>query len=187
MTNVARLLSRHCGGGVARRPFQASLDRYRERRRTSFALRRRDLRGHRSARLETPLIVRTSSLHQRFATTDLSMSSIRTDSRRPAQSTVATAQRRHDRSITPSMTRSRRGAARLAPMNCSSSSTPLDDDERARLGDRRRRALRHVDARARRDSRAWKPRSSVRATQRLAGGNVVLARRRRPHDRHLDE
>lgn len=124
-------------------------------------------------RLATPIVVRTSSLHQRFATTDVSMSStgrirgvLLTQLLR-LLSVGMTVDHAFDDALTA--WRGDVGTSELMEQFAS-----LDDDERARLATDVEahfvtlgRALGEVPAQ-------WKPRSGVRAIQRLAGGNVVL-------------
>jgi hypothetical protein len=124
-------------------------------------------------RLDTPLVVRTSSLHQRFAATDLGMST----SGRIRGVLIGQLLRllsvgmSIDHAFDDALTawRGEVGANELTERL-----DALDDDERARLATDLEahfvtltRALGEIPAR-------WTPRSSVRIFQRLAGGNVVL-------------
>jgi hypothetical protein len=126
-----------------------------------------------AARLDTPLVVRTSSLQQRFATTDLAMSSsgrirgVLIGQLLRLLSVGMSIDHAFDDAV--AAWRAEVGTSEL--LDCLDA---LDDDERARLGTdvdahcvTLTRALGEIPAR-------WMPRSGVRTTQRLAGGNVVL-------------
>jgi hypothetical protein len=126
-----------------------------------------------SGRLETPLVVRTSSLQQRFATTDLTMS---TSGRIRG---VLIGQLLRLLSVGMSIDHAFDDAVAAWRGDVGTSDLihyldSLDDDDRARLATdvdahcvTLTRALGEIPAR-------WMPRSGVRSTQRLAGGNVVL-------------
>ena len=124
-------------------------------------------------RLDTPLVVRTSTLHQRFATTDLGMSStgrirgVLIGQLLRLLSVGMSIEHAFDDAL--AAWRGEVGANELTERL-----DALDDDERARLATDLEahfvtltRALGEIPAR-------WTPRSSVRIFQRLAGGNVVL-------------
>ena len=124
-------------------------------------------------RLDTPLVVRTSSLHQRFATTDLGMSTtgrirgVLIGQLLRLLSVGMSIEHAFDDAL--AAWRGEVGANELTERL-----DALDDDERARLATDLEahfvtltRALGEIPAR-------WTPRSSVRIFQRLAGGNVVL-------------
>ena len=124
-------------------------------------------------RLDTPLVVRTSSLHQRFATTDLGMSTtgrirgVLVGQLLRLLSVGMSIEHAFDDAL--AAWRGEVGANELTERL-----DALDDDERARLATDLEahfvtltRALGEIPAR-------WTPRSSVRIFQRLAGGNVVL-------------
>jgi hypothetical protein len=124
-------------------------------------------------RLETPIVVRPSSLQQRFAATDLTSSStgrirgLLLGQLLRLLSVGMSIDHAFDDAL--AAWRADEGTSELTELV-----TTLDDDERARLATdveahcvTLSRALGEVPAR-------WMPRSSVRATQRLAGGNVVL-------------
>jgi hypothetical protein len=124
-------------------------------------------------RLDAALVVRASSLQQRFATTDLSMSSIgRIRGILIGQllrllSVGMSIDHAFDDAVVA--WRSEGGANELV-----AAFDALDHDDRARLAT-------DVEAHCVTLSRAlgdipssWLPRSNVRASQRLAGGNVVL-------------
>jgi hypothetical protein len=124
-------------------------------------------------RLDAPLVVRASSLHQRFATTDLTMSSTgRIRGILIAQiirllSVGMSIDHAFDDAV--AAWRSEVGANDLVAYF-----EALDSDDRARLATdveahsiTLTRALGAIPA-------SWMPRSNVRAVQRLAGGNVVL-------------
>jgi hypothetical protein len=126
-----------------------------------------------AARLETPIVVRTSSLHQRFATTDVAQSStgrirgVLLSQLLRLLSVGVSIDHAFDDAL--AAWRGELGANELLDHLAT-----LDDDERARLATdveahcvTLTRALGEVPAQ-------WKPRSNVRAIQRLAGGNVVL-------------
>jgi hypothetical protein len=126
-----------------------------------------------AARIERPLVVRASSLHQPFATTDLTMSS--TGRIRGVLLVqllrLFSVGMSIDRAFDDALTawRGDDGTNELITQL-----DRMDDDERARLATdldahyvTLTRALGEIPA-------SWMPRSSVRATQRLAGGNVVL-------------
>jgi hypothetical protein len=126
-----------------------------------------------ATRLETPLVVRTSSLHQRFATTDLTMSTpgrirgVLIGQLLRLWSVGMSIDHAFDDAVTA--WRGEVGTNEL--LQCLDA---LDDDERARLATdveahcvTLTRALGEIPAH-------WMPRSSVRTIQRLAGGNVVL-------------
>lgn len=124
-------------------------------------------------RLATPLVVRTSSLHQRLATIDLAMST-------PGRIRgVLIGQLLRLLSVGMSIDHAFDDAvatwrAEVGANELIQQLDALDDDDRARLATdvaahcvTLTRALGEIPAR-------WMPRSAVRATQRLAGGNVVL-------------
>jgi hypothetical protein len=124
-------------------------------------------------RLEAPIVVRTSSLHQPFVTTDVSMSStgrirgVLLSQLLRLLSVGMTIDHAFDDAL--EAWRGDVGTSELLQQFCA-----LDDDDRARLATdveahfvTLARALGEVPAQ-------WKPRSGVRAIQRLAGGNVVL-------------
>jgi hypothetical protein len=126
-----------------------------------------------AARLDTPLVVRTSSLQQRFATTDLAMSpsgrirGVLIGQLLRLLSVGMSIDHAFDDAV--AAWRAEVGTSEL--LDCLDA---LDDDERARLATdvdahcvTLTRALGEIPAR-------WMPRSGVRTTQRLAGGNVVL-------------
>jgi hypothetical protein len=126
-----------------------------------------------SQRLEIPIMVRTSSLHQRFATTDVTMSStgrirgVLLSQLLRLLSVGMSINHAFDDAL--AAWRGDVGTNQLLEQLAA-----LDDDERARLATdveahfvTLARALGDVPPQ-------WKPRSSVRAIQRLAGGNVVL-------------
>jgi hypothetical protein len=126
-----------------------------------------------STLLDTPVVVRTASLQQRFATTDLTMSSsgrIRG---------VLIGQLLRLLSVGMSVDHAFDDAVAAWRAEADTSELldyfdALDEDERARLATdvdahcvTLTRALGEIPAR-------WMPRTGVRTTQRLAGGNVVL-------------
>jgi hypothetical protein len=124
-------------------------------------------------RLDPPLMIRTSSLHQRFATTDLTMSTIgRIRGVLITQllrllSVGMSIEHPFDDALTT-------WRADVGTNELVEQLERLDDDERARLATdvdahyvTLTRALGEIPAR-------WMPRSGVRAVQRLSGGNVVL-------------
>ncbi len=124
-------------------------------------------------RLDTPLVVRASSLQQRFATTDLAMSSagrirgILIGQLLRLLSVGMSIENPFDDAL--AAWRSDAGANELIAQF-----ETLDSDERARLATdveahyvTLARALGEIPA-------SWMPRSAVRAVQRLAGGDVVL-------------
>jgi hypothetical protein len=126
-----------------------------------------------ATRLETPLVVRASSLQQRFATTDVAMSTpgrirgVLIGQLLRLMSVGMSIDHAFDDAVTA--WRGEVGSNDL--LECLDA---LDDDERARLATdvdahcvTLMRALGEIPAR-------WMPRSAVRTTQRLAGGNVVL-------------
>ena len=123
--------------------------------------------------LTTPIVVRTSSLHQRFATTDLAQST-------PGRIRgVLIGQLLRLISVGMSIDHAFDDAvaawrAEVGTNDLIEHLDALDNDDRARLATdldahcvTLTRALGDIPAR-------WMPRSAVRATQRLAGGNVVL-------------
>ena len=123
--------------------------------------------------LAAPLVVRTSSLHQRFATTDLGASTsgrirgVLIGQLLRLLSVGMSIDHPFDDALT-----AWRGDVGVNPLT--EQLDALDDDERARLATDLEahfvtltRALGEIPAR-------WTPRSSVRIFQRLAGGNVVL-------------
>jgi len=124
-------------------------------------------------RLDAPLVVRASSLQQHFATTDLSMSSagrirgILIGQILRLLSVGMSIDHAFDDAV--AAWRSEVGVNDLMAQF-----DALDDDDRARLATdveahcvTLTRALGEIPAQ-------WMPRSNVRASQRLAGGNVVL-------------
>jgi hypothetical protein len=124
-------------------------------------------------RLDVPLVIRTSSLQQRFATTDLTAST-------PGRIRgILISQLLRLLSVGMSVDRAFDDAlaawrGEVGTNDLIQHLDALDDDERARLAT-------DVDAHCVTLSRAlgevpahWNPRSCVRATQRLAGGNVIL-------------
>jgi hypothetical protein len=124
-------------------------------------------------RLDTPLVVRTSSLRQRVATIELAMST----SGRIRGVLVGQLLRllsvgmSIDHAFDDAVAAWRAEAGTSELIDCLDA---LDDDDRARLATdvdahcvTLTRALGEIPAR-------WMPRSCVRITQRLAGGNVVL-------------
>jgi hypothetical protein len=124
-------------------------------------------------RLDPPLVIRTSSLQQRFATTDLAMSSIgRIRGVLIVQllrllSVGMSIEHPFDDALTA-------WRAEVGSNELIGQLDRLDDDERARLATdldahyvTLTRALGEIPAR-------WMPRSCVRSIQRLSGGNVVL-------------
>jgi hypothetical protein len=124
-------------------------------------------------RLETPLVVRTSSLQHRFATTDVVSSTpgrVRGILIGQVLRLLSVGMRiEHAFDDAVAAWRAEAGASDLVRYF-----DALDDDDRARLATDLEahcvtltRALGEIPAR-------WLPRTSVRATQRLAGGNVVL-------------
>jgi hypothetical protein len=124
-------------------------------------------------KLDSPLVVRTSSLHQRFATTDLTQSTpgrirgVLIGQLLRLLSVGMSIDHAFDDAVTA--WRAEVGTGELIEQL-----DALDSDDRARLATDLEahcvtltRALGKIPAR-------WMPRSGVRATQRLAGGNVVL-------------
>jgi hypothetical protein len=124
-------------------------------------------------RLDAPLIIRTSSLQQRFATTDLTMSTI------GRIRGVLIAQLLRLLSVGMSIERPFDDALTAWRADVGSNELVehvdrLDNEERARLATdldahfvTLTRALGEIPAR-------WMPRSCVRSLQRLSGGNVIL-------------
>ena len=124
-------------------------------------------------KLDSPLVVRTSTLHQRFATTDLAQSTsgrirgVLIGQLLRLMSVGMSIDHAFDDAVTA--WRAEVGSGELIEQL-----DALDGDDRARLATdieahcvTLTRALGEIPAR-------WMPRSGVRATQRLAGGNVVL-------------
>jgi hypothetical protein len=124
-------------------------------------------------KLESPIVVRTSSLHQRFATTDLALSTpgrirgVLIGQLLRLMSVGMSIDRAFDDAVTA-------WRAEVDTNELIEQLDALDDDDRARLATDLEahcvtlsRALGEIPPR-------WMPRSAVRATQRLAGGNVVL-------------
>ena len=124
-------------------------------------------------KLDSPLVVRTSTLHQRFATTDLAQSTpgrirgVLIGQLLRLLSVGMSIDHAFDDAVTA--WRAEVGTGELLEQL-----DALDGDDRARLATdleahcvTMMRALGEIPAR-------WMPRSGVRATQRLAGGNVVL-------------
>jgi len=124
-------------------------------------------------RLETPLVVRTSSLQQPFATTDLAMSTpgrirgVLIGQLLRLLSVGMSIDHAFDDAV--AAWRGEVGANELIKQL-----DTLDDNDRARLAtDLEAHCVTLTRARGEIPER-WMPRSCVRATQRLAGGNVVL-------------